>query len=483
MKSRWLLPGSLGCLALATPVQAAQLQTWTLNLDENALEFTAQGEVQPRFQVLNNPERLVIDLPNTVWSQGTRVYSPAGRPSAVRQVRVAQFDATTTRMVVEFNPGQRLNAGQVQVEAIAAGRWRIQLPPQSVAQVVQPANASVSAQAAIRQVRANPRGLFVDLEGAPGQVTLTRSPDRRWVYLDVQDAKISPYYRPDAGSNLAERGVRRIQVSQKPGVQVVTRIALEVDPRTPDWQARTSRVANFGGILLLPSDTPAPATATLPAAQPTNPTPVAAAPTPKPTPSIAPSRPAAAPTPAAESWPLDSAGEVPLALIQPNLPTIEEHSWGSGSFPVENFTTYTSSFGPRWGRFHYGLDLAAPEGSYIRNWWAGRVVDVFNDSGCGTGIVVQSGQWEHIYCHLKGRATKDGQGTYLNDPQSGLNIRVGQWISAGSRIARVGMTGRTTGPHLHWGLKYSGQWIDPALVLREMYAQQNQQRLISRQPS
>jgi murein DD-endopeptidase MepM/ murein hydrolase activator NlpD len=36
-------------------------------------------------------------------------------------------------------------------------------------------------------------------------------------------------------------------------------------------------------------------------------------------------------------------------------------------------------------------------------------------------------------------------------------------------MARVGMTGRTTGPHLHWGLMYDNQYVDPALVLNAMY--------------
>jgi murein DD-endopeptidase MepM/ murein hydrolase activator NlpD len=58
----------------------------------------------------------------------------------------------------------------------------------------------------------------------------------------------------------------------------------------------------------------------------------------------------------------------------------------------------------------------------------------------------------------------------------------GQVVPAGSRIARVGMTGRTSGPHLHWGLKYGGRWVDPGLILREMYAQQSQ-RLSSFKPS
>ena len=148
-------------------------------------------------------------------------------------------------------------------------------------------------------------------------------------------------------------------------------------------------------------------------------------------------------------------------------------AWQRGSFPVENFQSYTSAFGyrgsgGRW-EFHRGLDLAAPKGSYIRNWWAGKVIKISDGDRCGTAVRIQSGNWQHVYCHLKGRAgVRDGR-RYLKDPGSGLEIWEGQMVQTGARIGRVGMTGRTTGPHLHWGIKYGKDWIDPALVLRAMY--------------
>lgn len=163
-------------------------------------------------------------------------------------------------------------------------------------------------------------------------------------------------------------------------------------------------------------------------------------------------------------------------------------SWLGASFPVENFQTYTSPFGYRSSpdgtgsstQFHRGLDMAAPEGSYIRNWWAGKVVEVSDDSSCGTSVVIESGQWEHIYCHMRGFAGQDAQGKYIVDREGGTKIYDGQTLPAGTRIGRVGMTGRTTGPHLHWGLKYSSQWVDPALVLRAMFAEQNNGQISAR---
>ncbi|MBW4637592.1 MAG: M23 family metallopeptidase [Gloeocapsa sp. UFS-A4-WI-NPMV-4B04] len=162
------------------------------------------------------------------------------------------------------------------------------------------------------------------------------------------------------------------------------------------------------------------------------------------------------------------------------------NSWQGASFPVENFQAYTSPFGYRrsatggstW-EFHRGLDFAAPQGSYIRNWWAGKVIKVSDKTGCGTHIVVQSGNWEHTYCHMKGHVETQGSNRYLIDREGGLQIWEGQQVSGGTRIGRVGMTGRTTGPHLHWGLKYANNYVDPALVLRAMYAQQSNRTLQS----
>ncbi|TAD75658.1 MAG: M23 family metallopeptidase [Oscillatoriales cyanobacterium] len=151
-------------------------------------------------------------------------------------------------------------------------------------------------------------------------------------------------------------------------------------------------------------------------------------------------------------------------------------SWNQGSFPVENFQTYTSPFGYRRRgggvEFHKGLDLAAPKGSYIRSWWTGRVTKVSDGGLCGTSITIQSGAWEHVYCHMIGRVEVIQGRRYLSDRDGGILIPQGQAIVTGSRIGRVGMTGRTTGPHLHWGIKYGKDWIDPALVLRAMYQQQ-----------
>ena len=184
--------------------------------------------------------------------------------------------------------------------------------------------------------------------------------------------------------------------------------------------------------------------------------------------------------------------EPPVIDSQPPIANVSEilanrrGAWRYGSFPVENFQGYTSPFGfrisPTGGysrEFHSGLDFAAPSGSYIRSWWSGRIIQLSDNTACGTSARIQSGSWVHVYCHLKGYVGRDQKGRFLVDRGSGLWLRQGQTVQVGQRIGRVGMTGRTTGPHLHWTLKYRGKLVDPGAVLRVMQKAQTGNRVFS----
>jgi murein DD-endopeptidase MepM/ murein hydrolase activator NlpD len=105
----------------------------------------------------------------------------------------------------------------------------------------------------------------------------------------------------------------------------------------------------------------------------------------------------------------------------------------------------TSGFGPRWGGFHNGIDIAAPKYTPIRAASAGKVVTVGD-----TAVVV-------IIAHGYNFSTLYG---HLDDLHWPI-VSVGQTVSAGQIIAYVGMTGWTTGPHLHFMTIANGRAVNP----------------------
>lgn len=173
-----------------------------------------------------------------------------------------------------------------------------------------------------------------------------------------------------------------------------------------------------------------------------------------------------------------------LLLAAASLPAygFSRSSWLSGTFPVVSFAGFTSGFGMRSHplagdrRPHYGVDIAAPLGSEVRSWWSGRVRELIRDRGCGNGLVIRSGDYEHIYCHLAGSVEGD---VYRS---GAIRLALGQPVRSGQAIAHVGLTGSTTGPHLHWGMRFRGQWLDPARILRAMAASRRRQPLASAGP-
>ncbi len=107
--------------------------------------------------------------------------------------------------------------------------------------------------------------------------------------------------------------------------------------------------------------------------------------------------------------------------------------------------TVTSGFGPRWGRNHEGLDIAAPSGTPIRAAECGIVSFAGVQSGYGNMVCVKhSSRFETCYAHMTNYAVSEGQ-------------RVDQ----GEVIGYVGCTGNCTGPHLHFETRVDGSARDP----------------------
>ena len=118
--------------------------------------------------------------------------------------------------------------------------------------------------------------------------------------------------------------------------------------------------------------------------------------------------------------------------------------------PLNETFQYTSGFGPRWGTMHYGTDMAAKHGSAILATADGVINFAGWEKGYGKLIKIKHDfGYETRYAHL-----------------SKISVSVGQKISQGDRIGKMGNTGRSTGTHLHYEIRRNGKPINPMKYIR-----------------
>lgn len=109
----------------------------------------------------------------------------------------------------------------------------------------------------------------------------------------------------------------------------------------------------------------------------------------------------------------------------------------------------SSHFGPRWRRWHYGLDLALPTGEPIYAAFDGVVrISKLNRSYGNLVIIHHSNGLETYYAHMSKR-----------------NVVAGQHVKSGDIIGLCGNTGRSRGSHLHFEIRYMGNALNPEHVV------------------
>lgn len=124
---------------------------------------------------------------------------------------------------------------------------------------------------------------------------------------------------------------------------------------------------------------------------------------------------------------------------------------GMFCFPAPSYTRISDEYGnrihPTLGveQFHNGVDLAAPNGSPILAAYDGEVVAAAYSGSMGNYVMIDHGDSLYtIYMHA-----------------SALYVSKGDLVAKGEKIAAVGSTGRSTGPHLHFGVRKNGSYVSP----------------------
>lgn len=147
--------------------------------------------------------------------------------------------------------------------------------------------------------------------------------------------------------------------------------------------------------------------------------------------------------------------EVQVALLPEAVTALAGLDWGAGGFvaPVEG--RVSSPFGWRnvsvnGNRYHGGLDIAANMGTPVVAARSGVVTRAGWWGSYGNVVVLDHGDGaETRYAHL-----------------SAVTVRVGQGLRQGDVLGRVGSTGASTGPHLHFEVRFDGRAVDPLPYLQ-----------------
>ncbi|WP_392535836.1 peptidoglycan DD-metalloendopeptidase family protein [Nostoc sp. C117] len=374
----------------------------------------------------------------------------------------------------------RQSKPKVETSQVAPPRVREEKPntptrslPEKLPEVAQPSNNSnntVRATAAktndYNNAYIDPNSYDADGGGtyqAPNSVILTeRSSGCRTTLPSGQGVSVGVCAQPsqtarvgDSNGKSAPSWLRRSQNAQLPVVPSVEQVASTGN--VSRWRGNQS---SSGGV----SKTAFRPNRFIPSPGEFSPTTVSATP-------IAPSG-GTLPPPMADGniapRPSTVAYDFSLASVLPQIPYTGTVAYASGTgmmYPLSIPAPITSLFGwrihPITGtqRFHAGTDLGAAMGTPVLAAAAGQVETANWNGGYGLSVIINHKAAEQtLYGHM-----------------SEIFVQPGQWVQAGTMIGRVGSTGASTGPHLHFEIRHLTKdgWVatDPGVELQSALSQ------------
>ncbi|MBQ3536068.1 MAG: peptidoglycan DD-metalloendopeptidase family protein [Alistipes sp.] len=135
--------------------------------------------------------------------------------------------------------------------------------------------------------------------------------------------------------------------------------------------------------------------------------------------------------------------DLPMSIVIDLVDTLKSYH-----YPVKG--RVTSKYGPRRRRIHQGTDIDLETGDPIYATFDGRVRHTtYIARGYGNLIIIRHDNGlETFYAHL-----------------SETNVKPGDWVTAGQVIGKGGNTGRSTGSHLHYEIRYKGHTFDPERLI------------------
>lgn len=140
---------------------------------------------------------------------------------------------------------------------------------------------------------------------------------------------------------------------------------------------------------------------------------------------------------------------VPSAPVDAPAPPAPKAAPSGGFIWPVSGGLHSSEYGPRWGGFHEGLDIAVPAGTVAVAAKGGTVAFAGWDGGYGYQVIIDHGDGVKTrYAHA-----------------SALLVSVGSVVEQGEAIIKVGSTGNSTGPHLHFEIIVNGKPQNPRAYL------------------